>query len=112
EGTAYVLHWEQEQLPEFIDPNWPALELNTTNPPEPSGWETVFISGGRRDKISKGDIAGLFFKQGKLKKEELGIIELKPECAFVAVHYKKVNQVVNLLNNKHLKKRKLRVMVV
>ena len=72
EGTAYVLHWEKDDLPDFIDPSLPVLELQSTTLPEPSEWETVFISGGRRDKISKGDIAGLFFKQGQLKKDELG----------------------------------------
>ena len=52
---------------------------------KPQFWETLFISGGRKDKISKGDIAGLFFKQGKINKDQLGMIELKQDCAFVAV---------------------------
>ena len=30
---------------------------------------TLFITGGRKDKISKGDIAGLFCKQGKLNND-------------------------------------------
>ena len=84
EGTAYVLQWEDEYLPEFIDINQ-VVKLQGNPKKLESNWVTLFISGGRKDKISKGDIAGLLFKQGHLEKHELGIIELKQDCAFVAV---------------------------
>ena len=70
---------------------------------------TLFISGGRKDKISKGDIAGLFIKQGRLDKTELGVIELKQDCAFVAVPTSKSNQLIKQLNNSRLKKKKVRI---
>jgi len=71
DGTAYILQWKQEELPDFIE-NTEIEALQEASIPKPSEWKTLFVSGGRRDKISKGDIAGLFFKQGKLQKEELG----------------------------------------
>lgn len=108
DGTAYVLHWEKEELPDFIQV--PEVEILTESPlPSPSEWTTLFVSGGRQDKISKGDIAGLFFKQGQLKKDDLGTIELKKDCAFVAVKAKKVNQLMQMVNNTRLKKRKIRL---
>jgi hypothetical protein len=72
-------------------------------------WETLFISGGRKDKISKGDIAGLFFKQGNITKDQLGNIELKQDCAFVAVPLTIANDLIEKLNNTRLKKKKVRV---
>ena len=72
-------------------------------------YKTLYISGGRKDKISKGDIAGLFFKQGNLEKDELGVIELKQDCAFVAVPYEKAFELINTLNNSKIKKRKVRI---
>lgn len=108
DGTAYVLQWEHEDLPDFID--HPEVETITDGPPPaPSDWTTLFVSGGRRDKISKGDIAGLFFKQGNLNKDELGTIELKQDCAFVAVRKSKAEELVQVLDNSRLKKRKVRV---
>ncbi len=108
DGTAYVLKWEKENLPEFIqDPE--IEELNLAIVPAPSSWTTLSISGGRKDKISKGDIAGLFIKTGKLKSEELGMIELKQDTSFVAVKKAKVNQLLPLVNNQKLKKKKIRV---
>jgi hypothetical protein len=108
DGTAYVLKWEQENLPEFIKPD--GIE-NLTKASLPSGsvWKTIFVSGGRKDKISKGDIAGFFIKQGKLENDELGNIELKQDCAFVAVKSSKVEQLIELTDNSKLKSKKIRV---
>lgn len=111
EGTAYVLQWKNENLPDFIgDLEEEILENQPV--PQPPTWQTLFISGGRKDKISKGDIAGAFFRQGDLKKEELGMIELKNDCAFVAVAANRTNEVIEKLDNIRLKKKKIRVRLV
>lgn len=108
EGTAYVLQFNEEKLPDFIS-NIEIQKLSKVLPPETTRRATVFVSGGRKDKISKGDIAGLFFKQGGLVGDELGTIELKQDCAFVSVPEEKCNQLIAKLNNTKLKKRKIRV---
>jgi len=108
-GTAYLIHFKNKILPEYLDPIEEVILSEQGQIPAPSQWETLFISGGRQDKISKGDIAGLFLKQGGLKKEELGLIELKQDCAFVAVAKKHSQRLVEELNNSRLKKRKVRV---
>ena len=77
--------------------------------PQTIKWRTLYISGGRKDKISKGDIAGLFIKQGKLEKGELGVIEIKQDCAFVGVQSTKAEQIIQQLNNSKLKKKKVRI---
>lgn len=113
EGTAYVLCWEKEELPDFIqEMKLEQYVLATASIPEASKWTTLHISGGRRDKISKGDIAGLFLKQGNLNKEELGTIELKPDCSYVAVPVSKVNSIIELINNSKLKTKKIRVSII
>jgi superfamily II DNA/RNA helicase len=107
EGIAYVLS-ERKTLPDFIKTNeYKIQETKIDN--EILEKTTLFISGGRKDKISKGDIAGLFLKEGNLKKEELGLIELKQDCAFVAVPQKKAEALIASLNNSKLKKKKVRV---
>tara|TARA_B110000305_G_scaffold157211_1_gene173911 strand:+ start:2062 stop:3375 length:1314 start_codon:yes stop_codon:yes gene_type:complete len=107
-GTAYVLKWKDQLLPEFIL-KVKGIDISEKAPHKPQYWKTLFISGGRKDKISKGDIAGLFFKQGKLNKHELGTIELKQDCAFVAVPLSLADDLVLHLNNTRLKKKKVRV---
>ncbi|MGB5480582.1 MAG: DEAD/DEAH box helicase [Eudoraea sp.] len=110
-GTAYVFKWEKEYLPEFIK-NSKVANISKKTIRKPQFWETLFISGGRKDKISKGDIAGLFFKQGKITKDQLGNIELKQDCAFVAVPITIADELAEKLNNTRLKKKKVRVTVL
>lgn len=108
QGTAYLLLRQEKELPVFAQ-HAQLQQLETKNNIVNSPWATLYISGGRKDKISKGDIAGLFFKQGGLQKEELGIIELKQDCAFVAVPAAKAGKLSQLLNNSRLKKKKVRI---
>lgn len=109
-GTAYVLVWDGN-IPSYV--NAPEVQKLQHAPiPSPTGWQTLFISGGRKDKISKGDIAGLFCKQGKLSNDEIGIIELQSNCAYVSVKSSKSNELIPLVNNTRLKKKKVRVSVV
>lgn len=111
DGTAYIIKWENENLPDFTP--YSDVETLLDSPvPEMSTWQTLYISGGRRYKISKGDIAGLFLKQGNLKPEELGIIEIKQDCSYVAVHFKKVRQAIENTNNAKLKTKKIRVSLI
>ncbi|HUH27550.1 DEAD/DEAH box helicase [Gelidibacter sp.] len=110
-GTAYVLKGSDEQLPEFIKESKP-YKTSTKAPKSAPEWETLFISGGRKDKISKGDIVGLFVKQGGLTSEQLGTIELKQDCAFVAVPIKEAKRIVKILDNTRLKKKKVRIRVL
>lgn len=108
EGVAYVLHWVDEVLPDYM-PDLEPLALDSAPLPKPTPWLTVLISGGRKDKISKGDIAGWLMKKGGLGKDEVGQIDLKADCAFVAIAKKKAPKVIDLLNNTRLKSRKVRI---
>ncbi len=111
DGTAYVIKWENESLPDFIQ-GASTEKLKKAKIIASTDWKTLRITGGRKDKISKGDIAGLFFKQGKLEKEQLGAIELKQDCAFVAVQASQVNSVIKLLDNSKLKTKKIKISLV
>jgi len=111
DGSAFVLQGSDEYLPDFIED---ALteEVKEVYKPQASPWITLYITGGRRDKISKGDIAGLFLKQGALNPEDLGIIEIKQDSAFVAVKKAKAQEAIAKTNNSKLKTKKVRVSVI
>jgi superfamily II DNA/RNA helicase len=111
DGTAYIMKYKNETLPDFVEGSV-IEEIKSSVAIADSKWETLYISGGRKDKISKGDIAGLFFKQGDLLKDELGAIELKHDCAFVAVPKSKSKNLSEQLNNSTLKKKKVRISIL
>jgi len=110
-GTAYIIKWEEEKSPDFIK-DAEVEELLEAPIPLPSKWKTIYITGGRRDKISKGDIAGFFFKQGQLNKDDVGMIDVKQDFSFVAVKASKANRIVKALNNTRLKKKKVRISLI
>ncbi len=115
-GIAYILHWKEEELPDFIQEIVPE-NLNIEDQqkatlPSPIKWLTLYISGGRRDKISKGDIAGLFLKQGQAQKDQLGVIELKQNCAYAGVHAEIAEMLIEKINNSKLKKKKVRISLI
>jgi len=111
DGTAYVIKGKNENLPDFVE-NAEIEEMKPSPKPSASIWKTLFVSGGRKDKISKGDIAGLFMKQGKLSSDQIGTIEIKTDCAFVAVQASEVDSLINLVDNSRLKSKKVRVTVI
>ncbi len=108
EGNAFVLTHESERLPEYLM-HIEAIDFTENNTWLDPQWCTLYISGGRKDKISKGDIAGLLLKQGQLEKDDLGLIELKQDCAYVAIKKLYKDQVIQLTNNTKLKNKKVRI---
>jgi superfamily II DNA/RNA helicase len=111
DGAAFCIKGKNDKIPEY------ARKIKTSKvsdgPSIPKNkWKTIYISGGRKDKISKGDIAGLFLKKGDIDGSELGVIELKNDCAFVAVNASKATALCNKLNNQRLKKKKVRISTI
>lgn len=116
EGVAFILNYKREEVPEYIQeiPHEEQYveELQADNSPAPIKWTTLYITGGRRDKISKGDIAGLFIKQGEIQKEQIGVIELQQSCSYVGVHSDIAEKLVEKTNNTKLKKKKVRISII
>ncbi len=106
DGTVFILHHSDEKLPAFI-PDMEAAALEMTNESQVIEWSTIMISGGRRDKISKGDVAGFCIKQGGLDPEDLGLIELQQNNSFVAVKTKMVSQLIEKIDRTKLKTKKI-----
>ncbi|WP_439182373.1 DEAD/DEAH box helicase [Carboxylicivirga taeanensis] len=110
DGTAYVLLSEGEELPEFI-PDTISFEevMPEAILPEAPDWQTVYIGSGKKDKINKVDIVGLFLKKGKLQKDDLGLIDVLDHSAFVAIRRTKVKKVLQLLKHEKIKGKKLKM---
>jgi len=116
DGVAYILYCKGEKLPEYIQEIVPA-KLSIDDLPKPTQpsmvkWKTLYITGGRRDKISKGDVAGLFLQQGQIQKDQLGVIELQQNCTYAGVHAEIAEKLIDKTNNAKLKKKKVRISLI
>lgn len=111
-GVAYLILGEEEYQPKFITEKLDVLELKADMPiPEAPLWETLYISSGKKEKVNKIDIVGLFLQKGNLQKDELGLIEVLDHCAFVAVKRTKVNKVLQLIKNEKIKNKSVKISI-
>lgn len=109
-GTAYLLLHESENVPPYITPTPEILDVPQNNPiPKPSDWVTLYISGGKKDKLSKMDIAGFFMKKGNVERDDLGLITIMDFMSFIAVKKSKVRQLLQLSQNEKMKGAKYKI---
>ncbi|MEP7254927.1 MAG: DEAD/DEAH box helicase [Ferruginibacter sp.] len=108
-GTAILILSEEEKLPGYIA-DVENIELEENYPlPEKPKWSTLFIAAGKKDKVNKIDIVGFFSKKGELKKEDIGLIEVKDFFSFVAIKKIKVSAVLELIKNEKIKNKKVKI---
>jgi superfamily II DNA/RNA helicase len=109
-GTAILILSPDEKLPAYIDPGTEQLQLpGTTVLPEKPRWTTLFVAAGKKDKVNKIDIVGFLSNKGQLKKEDIGLIDVKDFFSFVAVKKIKVGEVLELIKNEKIKNKKVRI---
>ncbi len=111
-GTAYILIYESEKKQEYIDYSMPVLKVdNATTLPKPPEFQTIYISGGKKNKLNKIDIVGFFSQKGKLEKSDLGLIEVKDFISFAAVKYNKVKDLLQNIRDEKMKGKKFKIEV-
>jgi len=77
--------------------------------PPASEWATLYLSAGKKDKVNKTDIVGMLIRKGKLRKEEIGRIEVLDHAAYVAVKAAKVHAVLQLVKGEKVKNLKVKI---
>ncbi|MDR0940280.1 MAG: DEAD/DEAH box helicase [Mediterranea sp.] len=103
-GTSFLILGPEERLPAYItgEPETFELPEHTPRPPKPL-WATIYIGRGKKEKLSRTDIAGLFYKKGGLSRDDVGPIDIREHYAFVAVRQTKVKQLLNLVQGEKIK---------
>lgn len=108
-GTAILILSSDEKLPGYISAV-ENIELEGDYPvPEKPKWSTLFIAAGKKDKVNKIDIVGFLSKKGELKKEDIGLIDVKDFFSFVAIRKLKVGHALQLIKNEKIKNKKVKI---
>ena len=109
-GTAILILSAEEKAPSYIAEGVESIQLPATSTlPEKPKWSTLFIAAGKKDKVNKIDIVGFLSNKGHLKKEDIGLIEVKDFFSFVAVRKGKVGHVLELIKNEKIKNKKVKI---
>lgn len=111
-GTAILILIEEEKLPPYIHEETEQILFHEENIlPEKPKWATLFIAAGKKDKVNKVDIVGFLSNKGQLKKEDIGLIEVKDFFSFVAIRKIKMNHVLHLIKDQKIKNKKVKMEV-
>jgi ATP-dependent RNA helicase DeaD len=111
-GTAYILIHESEKKMNYIDYGMKILNVeNSSSLPKAPQFQTIYISGGKKNKLNKIDIVGFFSQKGKLEKGDLGLIEVKDFISFAAVKSKKVKDLLHNIRDEKMKGKKFKIEV-
>ena len=105
EGRAFFIVGPEETMPEFIDGEVETYDISRPSvlvPPSPKN-ATLYIGKGKKDKISKGDIAGFLCKKGGLEPGEIGRIDVMDRYAYAAVSRPKLQQVLRQTKGEKIK---------
>ena len=104
-GRSFFILNSTEHIPDYVEGNvveYTATESQYTVPALPR-MATLYIGKGKKDKISKGDIVGFLCKNGGLKADEIGRIDVKDRYAYVAIRREKVKQTLHLVQGQKIK---------
>lgn len=111
-GTSYLLLNATEQLPPYIKAVNEEEKMPSKNVvPPPSPWMTIYAASGKKDKINKMDIVGMFMQKGKLQKDDLGLIEVLDFCSYIAVKQNKVSELLANIEGEKIKSRKVKFQI-
>lgn len=109
-GTAILILNDEERMPDYVTTPVPKIDLPATSDlPEKPKWTTLFIGAGKKDKVNKVDIVGFLSNRGELKKEDIGLIEVKDFFSFVAVRKTKASHVLQLIKEQKIKNKKVKI---
>lgn len=111
-GDVYVLTGPDEALPEFITPDDEMpLSADTPRNSLPAPMATLHIKAGKKEKISRGDIAGFIARNcgDLMQANDIGRIEVKDHYSMVAVPRHLSHEIATRLSRLPIKGHRARI---
>lgn len=109
EGDVYVLVGPEEEVKEFVEFDDTRYLDTSIRKNLRSGFTSLYIGGGKREKVSRGDILGFLIKEGGLESSEIGKINVYDHYALAAVKSDKIDVLLKNIAGKKLKGEKRRI---
>ena len=108
-GTVYVILSDSDNLPDYIRFDRKYSPTRKSENPISSDVATLYFNAGKKEKISRGDIAGFLIKQGSVSPAEIGQIIVRDHSAIVAVPKNMVGELIAKLSAEKIKGKRVRI---
>lgn len=110
-GTAYVIIADGDNIPDAV--SWERELYPSGKAPADGGitshMATLYFNAGKKEKISRGDIAGFLIQKGGLSKEEVGKIVVNDHNAIVAIPRDKARRTLEAVSPYRIKNTKVKI---
>ncbi|MDE6810931.1 MAG: DbpA RNA binding domain-containing protein, partial [Muribaculaceae bacterium] len=111
EGDVYLLTGPDEQLADYIVPDKVYRLTDTSGTTLDSGMELLYVRGGKREKLSKGDLLGWMVKEAGADPSDIGKIAVFDHYSLVAVRKQAVSDIIRASLVKKIKGEKRRISI-
>lgn len=109
-GEVFIIVKPEDSYPYLVeDYEEEVLDRDDYPLPPNSPYATLYITGGKKDKINKIDVVGFLLNLPDIKKENVGLIEIKEKESYVAVERHLAIQIIKEANLQKIKGRKVKV---
>jgi ATP-independent RNA helicase DbpA len=109
DGVVFTFQTEKDKFPDFM-PDMFVYDIVPNEPlPEPPYWKTIYIGGGKKDKINKVDVVGFLHKIGGLKSTDIGMITVMDHSTLVAINRFEAEEVVPQIRDQKIKGKKFKI---
>lgn len=112
DGTVYSIISDGENIPEYVTWQREYQPRSVSSDPIRSDVATIYINAGKKEKISRGDIAGYLIHKGELDPGQVGRIILDDHSAIVAVPRDLAPALVDRLAPHKLKNTRVRLSLI
>ncbi len=108
-GTAFVVFAEGENIPDYVVWSREYAPKGASQNAIRSDVATLYFNAGKKEKISRGDIAGFLIQKGGLTMDEVGRITVNDHSAIAAVPRAKVGKVAEAIAPYKLKNVRVKI---
>lgn len=108
-GTSVLVRTETDYLPEYLKTEPSTLSLKNQKEIKKPEWITIYIGKGKKDKVNKMDVVGFCLQFDFMKKDDLGLIEVKDFSVYVAIKRNKSKRLITEARNKKIKNKKAKI---
>ncbi len=110
DGVVYAIISDEETIPDFVtyDREYVPRDYHE-NPPKATPVATLYFNAGRREKISRGDIAGYLIQRGGLAPDQVGRITVKDHYSLASIPADKLQSTLAAIAPHRLKNQRIRV---
>lgn len=112
EGDVYLLVGPDETLPEYIIPDSDFRMAADVAGHLESGLELLYVTGGKREKVSRGDLLGWIVKEAGVEASKVGKISVFDHYSLIAVDSDAVGAIIAESRKKKIKGEKRRITLI